>query len=63
MKSGQRHDFIKLEFNSIITYTMHNSRGYREEILLLILALTVRVGHPARLREYFKIFIFEQHII
>ena len=42
---------------------MHDGRGYREEILLLILALTIRVGHPARLREYFKTFIFEQHII
>ena len=40
----------------------HASRGY-EEILLLILELIIRVGHPARLREYFKIFIFEQYII
>ena len=56
MKSGQRHDFIKLELNSIITMP-HASRGY-EEILLLILALTIRVGHPTRLREYFKIYIY-----
>ena len=61
MKSGQRHDFIKLEFNSIITMS-HANRGY-EEILILILELIIRVGHPARLREYFEIFIFEQYII
>ena len=43
MKSEQKLDL----FNNIITVP-NASRGY-EEMLLLVLALTIRAGHPARL--------------